>query len=89
MAYKFVGKPVPRLEGGEKVSGKLRYAADIEIPGALSAKILRSPLPHARIVKIDTSKAANLPRRSLHNHGGRHSAGHGGPENERHAAPRP
>ena len=61
MAYKFVGKPVPRLEGGEKVSGKLRYAADIEIPGALSAKILRSPLPHARIVKVDTSKAANFP----------------------------
>ena len=61
MAYKFVGKPVPRLEGGEKVSGKLRYAADIEIPGALSAKILRSPLPHARIVKIDASIAANFP----------------------------
>ena len=61
MAYKFVGKSVPRLEGGEKVSGKLRYAADIEIPGALSAKILRSPLPHARIVKVDTSKAANFP----------------------------
>jgi CO/xanthine dehydrogenase Mo-binding subunit len=61
MAYKFVGKPVPRLEGGEKVSGKLRYAADIEIPGTLSAKILRSPLPHARIVKVDTSKAANFP----------------------------
>ncbi|HEX9787883.1 MAG TPA: xanthine dehydrogenase family protein molybdopterin-binding subunit, partial [Candidatus Binatia bacterium] len=61
MAYKFVGKPVPRLEGGEKVSGALRYAADIEIPGALSAKIFRSSLPHARIVKIDTAKAANLP----------------------------
>src|SRR5919106_1852622 len=61
MAYKFVGKAVPRLEGAEKVSGKMRYAADVEIPGALWAKILRSPLPHARIVKIDTSNAARLP----------------------------
>jgi len=61
MAYKFVGKPIPRLEGAEKVSGKLRYAADVQIPGALWAKILRSPLPHARIEKIDTSQAAQLP----------------------------
>jgi CO/xanthine dehydrogenase Mo-binding subunit len=61
MAYKFVGKPIPRLEGADKVSGKTRYAADIEIPGALWAKILRSPLPHARIVNVDTSKAAKLP----------------------------
>ena len=61
MAYKFVGKPVPRLEGADKVSGKTRYAADIEIPGALWARILRSPLPHARILKVDTSKAAQLP----------------------------
>jgi CO/xanthine dehydrogenase Mo-binding subunit len=60
MAYKFVGKPVPRLEGADKVSGKTRYAADVEIPGALWAKILRSPLPHARIVNVDTSKAAKL-----------------------------
>ena len=61
MAYKFVGKAVPRLEGAEKVSGKLRYAADFEIPGSLCAKILRSSLPHARIVKIDKSKAERLP----------------------------
>jgi CO/xanthine dehydrogenase Mo-binding subunit len=61
MAYKFVGKPIPRLEGAEKVSGKLRYAADVKIPGALWARILRSPLPHARIGKIDTSQAAQLP----------------------------
>src|ERR1051325_2015455 len=60
MAYKFVGKAVPRLEGAEKVSGSLRYAADFEIPGSLRAKILRSPHPHARITRIDTSKAAQL-----------------------------
>jgi CO/xanthine dehydrogenase Mo-binding subunit len=46
MAYKFVGKAVPRLEGAEKVSGKTRYAADVDIPDALWARILRSHLPH-------------------------------------------
>ena len=61
MAYKFVGKAVPRLEGAEKVSGSLRYAADFEIPGSLWAKMLRSPHPHARIARIDTAKAARLP----------------------------
>jgi CO/xanthine dehydrogenase Mo-binding subunit len=61
MAYRFVGKAVPRLEGAEKVSGKTRYAADVEILDALWAKILRSPLPHARIVTIDTSTAAKIP----------------------------
>ena len=60
MAFKFVGKPIPRLEGAEKVSGKTRYAADVDIPDALSAKILRSSLPHARLLKVDTSKTANL-----------------------------
>ncbi len=61
MAFKFVGKPIPRLEGAEKVSGALRYAADFQIPGSLWAKMLRSPHPHARIVKLDTAKAAALP----------------------------
>lgn len=60
MAYKFVGKSVPRLEGAEKVSGKTRYAADVDIPDALWAKLLRSPHPHARILKVDTSKASKL-----------------------------
>jgi CO/xanthine dehydrogenase Mo-binding subunit len=60
MAYKIVGKSVPRLDGAEKVSGRTRYAADIEIPGALWAKLLRGSLPHARILSVDTSKAAAL-----------------------------
>src|SRR5262245_24571906 len=61
MAFKFVGKPIPRLEGAEKVSGRTRYAADVEIPHGLWAKLLRSSLPHARILKVDTSKATKLP----------------------------
>ena len=60
MPYKNVGRAVPRLEGADKVSGKMRYAADLPFPAALSAKILRSPLPHARIVRIDDSKAQKL-----------------------------
>src|SRR5688572_4686478 len=61
MAYKNVNKAVPRIEGADKVSGRMRYAADLPFPAALWAKMLRSPLPHARIVSIDTSKAAALP----------------------------
>ncbi len=60
MAYKLVGKSVPRIEGAEKVTGQTRYAADILDRGALWAKVLRSPLPHARIARIDTSRAAVL-----------------------------
>src|SRR6185369_13893763 len=61
MALKNLNKPVPRIEGADKVSGKMRYAADIPVPAALSAKILRASLPHARILGIDTNKAAKLP----------------------------
>ena len=60
MVYQSINKSVPRIEGADKVSGNMRYAADLNFPAALSAKILRSSLPHARIVSIDTSKAAKL-----------------------------
>jgi CO/xanthine dehydrogenase Mo-binding subunit len=60
MAYKNLNKAVPRIEGFHKVSGNMRYAADLPFPHALSARILRTSLPHARILGIDTSKAAKL-----------------------------
>src|SRR3990172_3659704 len=60
MAFKNVGRSVPRLDGAEKVSGRTRYAADIDVPDALWARLLRSPLPHARVLGVDTSKAAQL-----------------------------
>jgi carbon-monoxide dehydrogenase large subunit len=56
-----IGKPVGRVEGEAKVTGAARYAADINLPGMLWGKCLRSPLPHARIVRIDTARAAALP----------------------------
>jgi CO/xanthine dehydrogenase Mo-binding subunit len=56
-----VGKPMPRLDGAVKVTGAARYTYDINLPGMLHGRILRSPHPHARILGIDTSKAAKLP----------------------------
>ena len=52
-----IGAAVARVEGGEKVSGSAQYAADVKLPGMLWGKVLRSPHPHARIVRIDVSRA--------------------------------
>ncbi len=59
--FKSIGAAVPREEAGEKVSGQTLYAADVKLPGLLWAKILRSPHPHARIVRVDTAKAEKVP----------------------------
>jgi len=56
-----VGSSTPRVDGNAKVSGAAQYTADIELPGMLHAKALRSPHPHASLVSIDVSKAAALP----------------------------
>ncbi len=52
-----IGAPIGRVEGTEKVSGHATYAADVQLPGTLWAKVLRSPHPHARIIHIDASRA--------------------------------
>jgi CO/xanthine dehydrogenase Mo-binding subunit len=59
--FSVVGRPYPRVEGEEKVTGRARYAYDIHLPGLLHARVLRSPVPHARIRRIDTSRAEALP----------------------------
>ncbi|RLF13370.1 MAG: hypothetical protein DRJ97_08210, partial [Thermoprotei archaeon] len=51
--YSVVGKSVRRLDGAVKATGRAVYVADLELPGMLYAKILRSPLPHAKILNID------------------------------------
>src|SRR5205823_9012020 len=56
-----VGRPLGRIEGESKVTGQARYAADVVRPGQLWGKLLRSPLPHARILHVDTSAARRLP----------------------------
>jgi CO/xanthine dehydrogenase Mo-binding subunit len=58
--FSVVGQRVQRVEGYDKVTGESKYIADIQLPGMLIGKILRSPYPHARILHIDTSKAAKL-----------------------------
>ncbi|AEW05677.1 Xanthine dehydrogenase [Sulfobacillus acidophilus DSM 10332] len=50
-----------RVDGRVKVTGKAQYVVDMTLPGMLYGKILRSPLPHARIVAIDTEAARRLP----------------------------
>src|SRR6266545_1368980 len=56
-----VGYPVSRADGREKATGQALYGVDITRPGMLWGKVLRSPLPHARILHIDVSQARRLP----------------------------
>jgi 4-hydroxybenzoyl-CoA reductase alpha subunit len=56
-----VGQRVPLIDGAPKVTGQAVYTDDIQLPGTLVGKILRSPWPHARIARLDTSKAEAMP----------------------------
>jgi CO/xanthine dehydrogenase Mo-binding subunit/aerobic-type carbon monoxide dehydrogenase small subunit (CoxS/CutS family) len=60
-ALNVVGHDAPRIDAAERVSGKAKYTADIMLPGMLYARVLRSPHPHARVRRIDVSKARALP----------------------------
>jgi CO/xanthine dehydrogenase Mo-binding subunit len=60
LAFRTIGKGLPRIEGEGKVTGQTKYAADLRFEDLLWAKVLRASVPHARIVKVDTSKAAAL-----------------------------
>lgn len=61
LSGKAVGQPIKRIDGVAKVTGRARYTGDIELPGTLFGRCLRSPHPSARIVAIDTAKAMALP----------------------------
>jgi len=56
-----LGTAVKRLDGPDKVTGRARYSYDINRPGMLYGKIVRSPHPHARIVSVDLSAAEKAP----------------------------
>jgi len=56
-----VGKPTPKKDGAEKVTGRTRYLHDLVLPRLAHGKILRARHPHARLVRIDTRRAAALP----------------------------
>ena len=59
--YRVVGRSLPRTDALEKVTGRAAYAYDLRLPGMVYGEILRSPHPHARIVRIDTSRARAIP----------------------------
>jgi CO/xanthine dehydrogenase Mo-binding subunit len=61
MEYTAIGQPTTRIEGHDKVTGATRYTADVALPGTLWGRALRSPLPHARILRLDTSRAQQVP----------------------------
>jgi CO/xanthine dehydrogenase Mo-binding subunit len=59
--YKYIGKPVDRLDERDKVTGAAKYVDDIEFgPNLLYAEIIESPHPHAIIKNIDTSEAEKM-----------------------------
>ncbi|MFZ1663076.1 MAG: xanthine dehydrogenase family protein molybdopterin-binding subunit, partial [Paracoccaceae bacterium] len=60
-AYRLIGTRPDRPDGLDKVTGRARYGADISAPGMLHAAVVRSPYAHARIKRIDATKALALP----------------------------
>ena len=58
--YQVIGTRPVRHDGVDKVTGQARYGSDINLPGQLYGKVVRSPHAHARILGIDTSKAASV-----------------------------
>ncbi|KPJ65033.1 hypothetical protein AMJ44_11325 [candidate division WOR-1 bacterium DG_54_3] len=61
MELEYIGKKFPNIDGFEKVSGEGKYCYDLILPNMLWGKILRSYIPHGRIVNINTDKAKRVP----------------------------
>src|SRR5437588_7615934 len=59
--FQTIGKPVLRVEGVDKLTGRAVYAADVTPPGTLLGMSVRSPYAHARIRSVDTSRARQVP----------------------------
>jgi nicotinate dehydrogenase subunit B len=58
--FRVMGKPRLRVDSNEKVTGKAKYAGDIQIPGMLCARILRPPSLGAKLTRVDTSEAEHM-----------------------------
>ena len=56
-----LGANVERVDGPAKIRGLAQYTGDVEIPGMVYAKVLRSTYPHARLVRVDASRAERFP----------------------------
>src|SRR5271165_2872188 len=59
--FKVIGTRPIRHDGVDKVTGRAVYGADVQMAGLLHGRVLRSPIPHGRIKKIDASRALALP----------------------------
>jgi CO/xanthine dehydrogenase Mo-binding subunit len=59
--FRAVGRPIPRIDGVEKVTGRARYVSDLIVPGMAHAKVLRSPYAHARVRKVDLTRVRAHP----------------------------
>ena len=55
-----IGQTLPMIDAEERVTGRINYALNVELPGMLVGKILRSPFPHARIASVEASAAQRL-----------------------------
>jgi 4-hydroxybenzoyl-CoA reductase subunit alpha len=58
--FSIVGRPIPMVDAAGKTTGAGKYTDDLSLPGMLTGKILHAPHPHARIKRIDTSRAEKL-----------------------------
>ncbi len=56
-----VGKPLPRVDAYERVSGSAVYPSDVHLPNMIYGAILRCPHPHARVRQVDTSAVSKMP----------------------------
>ena len=59
--FSFVGRPTPLIDGGAKVTGHLKYTADLRLPGMLHARFVMSTYAHAKIKGIDKDEALAVP----------------------------
>ena len=60
-SFSVIGRPIPRVEGRDKVTGRALFAADIALPNTLWATNVRSPHAHARIASVDVSQTLRVP----------------------------
>ena len=61
MKTTFIGQPVSRVDGGQKVTGGATYAAEFDVPGQAYGAIVRSTIANGRIASIDSAAAERAP----------------------------
>lgn len=59
--YRYVGRPVERVDARDKVTGRARYSVDLELPDTLYASVVRSDRAHARVLGVDKKAALDVP----------------------------